>query len=119
MIGTIFLEGFTFECLIGILSEERRVSQPLRLDIELDADFTAAAASDRIEDTINYAEVGAALKALALERQYQLVESFAAEGCALILALDSRILRARMTIRKPLAVPAADSVGVILERFRD
>ena len=119
MKGTVFLQGYRFQCVIGIIPEERRKGQPVCLDVELDVDFSAAAGSDHIDDTVNYAEVGAALKNLALEREFQLVESFAAEGCDLILAMDHRIERVRITIRKPQAVAEADAVGVILERRRD
>lgn len=119
MIGTIFLEGFQFDCVIGIIPEERIKGQPVSLDIELDVNFSAAAGSDQISDTINYAEVGEALKALAIEKEYQLVERFAWEGSELVMDMDRRIERVQITIRKPNAVAAAEAVGVAFERYRD
>ena len=42
------------ECIVGIWEWERRVKQTVIIDLEMAADIRRAAASDRIDDTIDY-----------------------------------------------------------------
>jgi dihydroneopterin aldolase len=53
----IFLGGLTTECIIGIWDWERRVKQKIVLDIEMASDIRKAAASDHIDDTLDYKRV--------------------------------------------------------------
>ena len=50
----VFIEGLEIETLIGIYDWERRIRQPLLFDIEMAFDNRRPAASDAIEDTLNY-----------------------------------------------------------------
>ncbi len=50
----IFLSSLSVECIVGIWEWERRVKQTVIIDLEMAADIRRAAASDRIEDTIDY-----------------------------------------------------------------
>ena len=51
---TIFLTGLTAECIIGIWDWERKVKQRVVIDLEMAADIRRAAASDHIDDTLDY-----------------------------------------------------------------
>ena len=53
----IFLSALTVECIVGIWDWERRVKQTVIIDLEMATDIRQAAASDRIEDTIDYKKV--------------------------------------------------------------
>ena len=53
----IFLTGLTTDCIIGIWDWERRVKQKVVIDLEMGADIRKAAASDAIEDTLDYKRV--------------------------------------------------------------
>ncbi|MCM2313510.1 MAG: dihydroneopterin aldolase, partial [Steroidobacteraceae bacterium] len=53
----IFLTGLTSDCIIGIWDWERRVKQKVVIDLEMGADIRKAAASDAIEDTLDYKKV--------------------------------------------------------------
>ena len=46
MNGEILIENLVVNCIIGILSHERATPQRLRLDVVLQTDFSASAASD-------------------------------------------------------------------------
>ncbi|MEZ5599135.1 MAG: dihydroneopterin aldolase [Pseudomonadales bacterium] len=35
---SIFIEGLTFNCIIGVLPHERHTEQPLRVDIDMAVD---------------------------------------------------------------------------------
>ena len=117
-LGTIRIEALRIDCIIGILDTERVTPQRLLIDVELDADFAAAAASDDVADTVNYAEVAERLTALAVQGQFRLVERFVSRACALLLGSYPRLQRVRMTARKPDILKNTQSVGVSLEICR-
>lgn len=118
MIGTIGLKGLRIDCIVGIYDHERTGDQALFLDVEADRDFAAAAASDHVSDTLDYDHIAASLTELAQQRQYQLIETFAEEGAALLLTNHPSLVRVAIEIRKPAAVPAADCSLVRIERRR-
>ena len=53
----IFLRDLRISTLIGIFDWERRVKQTISLDLEMATDIRKAAASDAIDDTLNYKAV--------------------------------------------------------------
>lgn len=116
--GTIRIEELTVHCVIGIIESERLRDQRILIDAELDTDFAAAAASDSIDDTINYATVAEQLTQLAVEGRFYLVEVYVSHATAMLLERYPQLSRARVTVRKPDILPAARSVGVSLELRR-
>jgi dihydroneopterin aldolase len=118
MIGSIGLEGLQIHCIVGIHPHERVDEQDLFVDICVETDFAAAAAADHVEHTIDYDRIAKELTRLAVERQFQLIETFAEEGAALLFSLFRSIGSVEMTIRKPAAVPAASCSFVHIQRDR-
>ena len=57
MTDKVFIEGLQIETLIGIYDWERRIRQPLVFDVEMAFDNRKPAASDAIEDTLDYKAV--------------------------------------------------------------
>lgn len=53
----IYLDDLTFHAYHGYGAQERKVGNTFRVDLELTTDLFAAAVSDDLTDTINYAEV--------------------------------------------------------------
>ncbi|MDF1819253.1 MAG: dihydroneopterin aldolase [Immundisolibacteraceae bacterium] len=119
MNGEILIENLVVNCIIGILSHERATPQRLRLDVVLQTDFSASAASDRVEDTVNYAQIADELTQLAVEGQFWLVEAFTAAACRLILDNHSTVSRISISARKPDVMPGEVVVGARLELTRD
>ena len=119
MKGTVLIDRLELDCIIGIMPEERVTKQPLFIDVEMDCDFSAAAASEHISDTVNYAEISTLLGELINKKAYQLVETLVAEACDLILQTETRITRVVVTVRKPNAVGNADAVGARMEKQRN
>lgn len=111
----VFIRRLEAETVIGVNRWERQVKQRLRLDLELGADTARAAASDAIDDTLDYNAVAERVQALVSESTFQLVESLA-EHVAKCLRREFNIPWLRVTVHKPGAVPGADSVGVVIER---
>ncbi|MCP4872385.1 MAG: dihydroneopterin aldolase [Proteobacteria bacterium] len=118
MIGTIGLRDLKITCIVGIYDHERSAEQDLFLDVEVDHDFADAAETEHVSATIDYDLIAAALTALAQTRRYQLIETFAEHGAALLFEQHPAITRVAMEIRKPAAVPAAACSLVRIERHR-
>ncbi len=118
MNGTVGLKNLRIDCIVGIYPHEREAAQPLFLDVELVHDFAPAAATDHIDGAIDYDGVARTLTGLATDRKYQLIETFAEEGAAALLAEFGQVERVRVEIRKPNAVPAAAAAFVAVDRSR-
>lgn len=112
---TVFIEGLVVDAILGILPEERAVSQPVVFDVEFLVDTRAAARSDCIQQTVSYAEVAEGVSALALNGRYQLVETLA-QACADLLLQEFAVPWVRIKVSKPKAVANAGGVGVVIER---
>lgn len=112
---TIYLHDLKIECVIGVWEWERRIRQTVILDLDMAADIRRAAASDRIEDTLNYKAVAKRLLDYVGNSQFQLVETLA-EKVAEILLQEFRLKWVRVRVNKKGAVRGAGDVGVIIER---
>jgi 2-amino-4-hydroxy-6-hydroxymethyldihydropteridine diphosphokinase len=113
----VFIEGLEIEALIGIYDWERRIRQPLRFDLEMAFDNRRPAASDAIEDTLDYKAVSKRLIAFVSESGFGLVETLA-ERCAALVIEEFGVEHVRLKLSKPGAVRGATAVGVIIERTR-
>jgi len=111
----IYLKDLEIETIIGIFDWERETRQKIRIDLEMAVDVRKAAASDNIDDTLNYKSVAKRLIKFVGDSQYQLVETLA-ENVADIVVKEFNIPWVRVKINKPGAVRYAGDVGVIIER---
>lgn len=111
----VLIEALKVDITIGIYEWERRIRQRVVFDIEMATDAARAAASDRIEDALDYKAVAKRVKALAAERPWGLVETLA-EAVASCLRSEFGVTWLRIKVRKPGAVTGAASVGVVIER---
>jgi len=114
----VFIENLTVETVIGIYDWEREIRQAVSLDLEMDFDIVAAAASDRIEDTLDYKAVSKRLIQFIEQSQFQLVETLA-ERCAAIVLAEFPVQRLTLKLSKPGAVRGSSAVGVVIERSAD
>ena len=71
---------------VGVPDAERAQPQRLLLTIEMESDFSAAATSDSIVDTIDYYAVTQKLLKFGESREWKLIEKLAADIAGLILA---------------------------------
>lgn len=103
------------ETVIGIYDWEREIRQRVNLDIEMGTDISAAAATEEIDNTLNYKSVSDRLISFISDSEFLLVETMAQE-IADILMNEFGVRWLRLRLGKPGAVPAAKDVGVIIER---
>ncbi len=111
----VFIRGLTIETTIGIHDWEKRQPRPVVLDLELASDIARGAATDRIEDALDYDAVTRRLTQFVGESRFELVETLA-ERCAAILREEFGCPWVRLSLNKPGAVGPGVDVGVIIER---
>ena len=112
---TVFINDLRIETIIGIYDWERKVRQTISLDLEMGTDIRQAAATDAIDDTLNYKAVAKRLIAFVEASEYQLVETLAEKIAAIVLD-EFSVPWLKLTVHKPGAVRGSRDVGVIIER---
>lgn len=114
---TVFICDLRVPTVVGIFDWERRIRQEIRLDIEMGFDIGKAAASDHIDDTLDYKAVAKHVESFVRASSYQLVETLAENIAQQILA-EFPVESVRLTLNKTGAVSIAKDVGVVIERKR-
>jgi len=114
-LDTVFISGLRVDTVIGVNDWERTVRQTLVLDLELAGDIRAAAAGDALRQTVDYAAVSDRVTQHIEASRCQLIETLAEEVAA-IVQREFAVPWLRLRLSKPGAVPAADAVGVAIER---
>ncbi len=111
----VFLRQLRIETVIGIYDWERTIRQPVVLDVEMATDVDRAAASDHIEDALDYKTISKRLKEFVGGSEFQLVETLA-ERCAALIREEFGVPWVRIRLDKVGAISDAEGVGVVIER---
>jgi 7,8-dihydroneopterin aldolase/epimerase/oxygenase len=116
----ITLTGLRVRGHHGVFDFERADGQDFVVDVELEFDTTAAAASDEVADTVHYGELAQALAAVIGGEPVNLLERLADRLCRVCLS-DARVAAATVTVHKPQApIPLSFAdVSVTIRRTRD
>jgi len=117
-VDKIFLQDLRIEAVIGIWEWERRVRQTISLDIEMATDVRRAAATDEIEDALDYKGIAKHLAQVVEQSEFRLVETLA-ETLARIVIVEFGVAWLRLSVSKPGAIEGSRNVGVVIERGRD
>lgn len=113
--GIVYLRDLRVETIIGIFDWERTTRQVVGIDLEMAADVARAAASDSIEDALDYKAISKRLIDYVGASSFRLIETLA-EEIARIVREDFGVSWVRVTVSKPGAIRGARDVGVIIER---
>ena len=121
MSDRIELRGMRFMGRHGVLLEERMEPQPFEVDVVLEADLAAAAASDDLADTIDYSAVFEEVRARVEADSFRLIEALAGAIAGDVLAAHPRATSVIVRVRKPNApLPGTfDTVETTIRRTRD
>ena len=99
---------------VGVPEAERARPQRLLLTVEMDFDFSAAAKSDDIRDTVDYFAVSQRLLKFGEGRSWKLIEKLAADIADMVL---SGFKPQSVTVEvKKFPVPQARHVSVSVKR---
>lgn len=112
---TVFIQNLSLDAVIGVFDWERQVKQKIRIDLEMSTDIAKAAATDALQDTLDYKAISLKIRDIVANNQPQLVETLI-EMIAHSVMQDFGVLWVRITIAKPGAVRGSEAVGVTIER---
>ena len=111
----IFLTELKVDTIIGIWEWERKIRQTVIIDLEMSADIAKAAATDSVEDTLNYKSVAKRIQAFVGDSSFQLVETLA-ERIAGIIREEFGVQWVKVRVNKPGAIRGSKDVGILIER---
>lgn len=110
----IFIDDIQAPAQVGIYPHELTCTQPVSITLRLGIDGRAAR-SDRIEDTIDYADLVARLREVLAERRFGLLEHLADSLAGLIFD-EFRPSWLTLSVHKPQVLEEVGRVGVMIER---
>ncbi len=111
----VFIEDLTIETVIGIYDWERKIRQKVVFNIEMGTDIKAAAATDTIDNTLDYKAVAKRIIAFVEDSEFQLVETLA-ERVAEIIQKEFGVPWLKLKLSKPGAVRGSKAVGILIQR---
>lgn len=115
MTDTVVIRELRCKAIIGCWAWERQVPQQVVVDLAIDWDCAAAAATDQLEQALDYAAVSAAVIRCLQDGRFRLAEA-AAEAVAALVLQEFGAPAVHVTLVKPRAVAEAAAVGVSIER---
>lgn len=111
----LYIRNLKVEAIVGIFSWEKRIRQPIHLDLEVAIDIRQAAQTDDIQYALDYKTVSTRLTNYISQSEWHLIETLAEKVAALLMD-EFGVTWLRLRLSKPAALPAADSVGLVIER---
>jgi dihydroneopterin aldolase len=111
----IFLRGLQIETIVGIFDWERVNRRIVVIDLEMTTDIRKAAATESIDDALDYNEVSKRVISFVEQSSFFLVETLAERICGIIRD-EFKVPWVRLTLNKKGAVGGTTDVGVIIER---
>jgi dihydroneopterin aldolase/D-erythro-7,8-dihydroneopterin triphosphate epimerase len=114
----IVIRDLLLRGIVGIKPDERKNRQDILVNITMWADTRPAAASDNIDDAVNYKTVTKAVIKHIENGAPMLVERLVAEVSGICFDTDPRVQAVEVTVEKPGALRFSRSVGVTIYRER-
>lgn len=111
----VFIKQLEVRTIIGVFEWEKAIKQKLVFDLQLATDIKKAAASDKLEDTLDYKAISHAVHDFVEASRFELVETVAEKAAQLILD-NFPVSWLSLTVNKPGAVSIAESIGVTIQR---
>lgn len=104
--GRITLEGLEVFAHHGVGERERREGQRFLIDVTLELDLRPAAASDDLDDTVDYSGLAGRIAEVATGGPWLLLETVADRVAGVCLE-DARVGAVEVVVHKPdVALPA-------------
>ncbi len=113
--AVIRITNLRLRTIIGANDWERDHKQDLIINVRIEFDATKAAASDNLDDTVDYKTITKDIIREVEGSSYQLLEKLADRILAIVTA-HAGVKAARVRVDKPHALRFADSVSVEVEK---
>jgi D-erythro-7,8-dihydroneopterin triphosphate epimerase len=111
----IRITNLRLRSIIGINDWERTSKQDVIINVMIEFDGSKAAATDNIDDTLNYKTICKKIIDLVENNKFDLIEKMIDDIANIALA-DNRAQEATVRVEKPAALRFADSVSVELSK---
>ncbi len=111
----VYIRELEVRTIIGIYDWEREQQQVVSMDLEMGSDITRAAATDSIEQALDYKAVAKRIIQFVEGSEFFLVETLA-ERIAEIVLNEFSVPWLKLRLGKPGAVTGSRDVGVVIER---
>ena len=113
----IIIRDLLLRGIIGINPDERVKQQDILINMVIWADIRQAAASDAIEDAVDYKSITKRVIQHVEASSDFLVERLVTDLARLVI-MEFGVERVRVRVEKPGALRFAESVGIEIERTR-
>jgi D-erythro-7,8-dihydroneopterin triphosphate epimerase len=117
-VDRIVISDLAARCIVGVDEDERKEKQDVLINLTIFTDVSAAARSDRLEDTVDYRALRTDVVEMVERSQFYLLEALA-EAIASVCLKHRGVARVGVRVDKPGALRFARSVAVEIERERD
>jgi dihydroneopterin aldolase len=97
----ILMKKMVFYGYHGVFEDEKNQGQEFIVDMELMLDLSQAGKTDRVEDTVSYADVYQLVKMIVEGPSYNLIERLADELAGRVLENFNLIGEVQIKVRKP------------------
>lgn len=117
--SSIYIKGMRTYARHGVMEQERQVGAWFVIDLKVECDLSRAAQTDRVEDTISYADL-ATLVTEAMQQPSCLLEHVAGRICSEVLQRfpKSHAVSIRLTKENPPMGIECQGAGVELTLMR-
>lgn len=114
----IFITDLRADAIIGIYDRERTSKQTISVDMEFASDIRAAAATDHIDQALDYKAISKRVESYIQQSEFQLIESLA-EGITQLVMQEFEVTWIKLTLHKLGALSNSGDVGVRIIRSSD
>jgi len=115
----LHVDGISVECILGDRPEERLRPVAVCVDAEISFSMARCAATDMLEDAVDYTLAANAVSKALVEGRFRLVESAAYAVARTLMALDGRIDAVSVSVSKPGGIDGVRSVSAEISLDRD
>ena len=120
MIGIIGLEKLRVTCKVGgIAPEEKIQTHDLYIDLQVEADVSAAIEGDHLADAVDYTALANLIEAKIQHQEHRLLETVAHDILRLVFDAAPSITWGWVKVTKREAYALAGDAFVELESFRE
>ena len=111
----VYIRDLRIDTVIGIYEWERKRKQTVCVNLKMGTDIKKAAATDSINNTLDYKAISKRVIDFVETHHFQLIETLA-EQIADIILKEFKTPWVKVSLGKPGAIRGAADVGVVIER---